>query len=435
MNNDFEQQVLAEMLECSSCTDIEKTCAEKLESMDIDEMIANLPALPYVLDRMLDYIFSNGLTTGDETKDDVLDEWLYEEKNATGATNYLVLRDAIGEAITKGECGLRMYNGALYTVKKGHYALLVSKHDGIEEVVAYFMKEDGGLIDNDTVKWDELETYGDVMSFFDDKGLILLDDGDFVNLRNDTSELHGHSPFLLDKQRTALLLSTYERLNYDINYDGPGRIIIRPNDGFKSGEDNDVSTGALVDNSGAAMARRAEDAKKEARRVANEIKNSSSDAVVLLSKAFGDKVEHLPRVTKATEFFGWLEQESVIVAEVLGMSPTLLELGRIHGNVSVEAIIDNAMLNTIIPRRESYATQFSWMISRYLGLPKVYFDKYDLQQVDDENENRKKMSEVIRNLALANKSFESAEVTRLIDEFSQMLRTSLYDGGGNLRTL
>ena len=113
-----------------------------------------------------------------------------------------------------------------------------------------------------------------------------------------------------------------------------------------------------------------EKAKEEARRIAREIKSSTSDSVILLSNGFDKDIEHLERVTKATEFFDWLSNEGVILAQAMGMAPSLLELGKISGNVSMEKIIDNSMLNNIVPLREQYAIQFSEFISNHLKIQK-----------------------------------------------------------------
>ena len=282
-------------------------------------------------------------------------------------------------------------------------------------------------------EWADFSYYRDIEDWFDENGLILLDPSEFVNLRNDLSEMHGKSPFLEDKQRTRLLLSVYKRLNYDIQYDGPGRIIVRPKGAYDTGEE--LSTAALINNSGAAQTQRNEEAKKEVARVAKEIKSSSSDAVIALSNGFDDKITHLPRVTKATEFFEWLQQEGMIVSQILGMSPVLMEVGSWSGNVSMQYIIDNAMLNTIVPMREKYAIQFSAMIAKLIGVKKVYFNKYDMKQAEDENARREKIATVIKDLSTAYRQTNDDNLKTLIDEFAEVLRTSVYDENNKLRPL
>ena len=434
--DDYKQEILDDMNNCiSPCQDIPTTCENKCKVVNLDWLVENLPGMNYVKNRALNYIFSNGMAAGDEEGDKVLDKWLYETKNRMGSSNYLALREAIGFAIVFGECGLRMYEGHLYPYRKGHYGIFYDMHDGITDIVAYYIRKDGGEVNEDLDKreWEKWESYTDVLKWFDEKELILLDPSEFVNLRNDTSEMHGKSPLLQDKQRIKLLLSVYERLNYDIEYDGPGRIILRPKQDFITGEE--VSTTSVINNSPAAQEQRTKDALKEAARVARDIKTSTSDAVITISSGFQDKIEHLPRVTKATEFFDWISNEGVIVAQILGMSSVLVEVGKWSGNVSMEKVIDDAMVNTIVPLRELYAVQFSEMICSELGVSKVYFDKYDMKQAEDENIARNNMANVIYKLSQSATLLENTEVSALITEVAQVLRKSLYDDNGNLRSL
>lgn len=437
------QDVLEEMLACDTvCGNLGAKKIDKYSEYsvaDIDELLDQLPGVTYVLDRIVNYIFSNGLTTGDEDMDkDVLDPWLYEQKNRRGVTNYEELKTTVRLSKAYGECGLRMYEGNVYHYKRGQYGMIVLTEDGIEEVQAFFIRENGKPIERDInmEDFDKFETYADITDYFKEHELILLDpETEFINVKNDTSELHGESPFARDKQRMELMLSVYERLNYDIEYDGPGRIIIRPKDGRIASDNNDISTGQIIDNSVPAQQKRNEKARQEVKRVAREIKESSSDSVILLSNAFGENIEHLPRVTKATEFFDWISNDTVIISQILGMSPTLLEVGKLHGNVSVEKIIDNAMLNSIIPQREGFAVQFSKMVASALGVTKIYFDKYDMLQVEDENNTRVKVTEMIKNISYANKATPSEDMEKVIDDLSDLLRNSLYNDKGRLITL
>lgn len=431
-----DQEVLTDILTCNTvCGDLGRVpeCKSDSSVSRIDWLMENLPGIEYVKDRMVNYIFSNGLAAGTDSDNRTLDEWLYNGINLTGQSNYMVLQQAIGWALTYGCAGLRWYEDNLYCFKRGKYGTIIDKHDGVTEIVAYFIHKDGKDVDKD-FKLDDLKEGESVESYFSEKGYILLDPSEFVSLRNDTSELYGSSPLLKDKQRVDLLLASYGRLNYDINYDGPGRIVLRPRDGFVSG-DNESSTTEVINTSLGAQQKRIEEAKAEVKRVAKQIKESSSDSVVLLSNAFSENIEHLPRVTKATEFFDWIGNEGVILSQLLGMSPTLLEVGQIHGNVSVEKIIDNSMLNTIIPKREQYAVQFTNMISSHIGVPKVYFDKYDLQQVQDENEVRANVAYIVQKLASADKASPNDTVKATITAFANYLNDSIFDDDGNIKDM
>lgn len=430
IKKDIRQEVLKELLSCSACGDIGEP--PKKERDDIDYLLENLPGVTYVSSRMTNYIFSNGLTTGDQAKDEILNDWLYAQRNNEGSSNYHVLREVVRNAALYGECGLRMYEGNLYAYERGKYGILLDQTEGINNIIGYFIREDGKQIEEviDAKEYSHVGTYEDIIKFFEDRDLIFLSQNEFRNIRNDTSKLHGICPFVKDRQRVDLLLSTYERMNYDIEYDGPGRIIVRPKDGYAEAGDNDISTGTVLSET---VRDNYENAKREIKRVAKEIKDSTSDSVIALSNAFDKEITHLPRVTKSTEFFDWQSKEVEIVAQIMGMSPTLIETGHIYGNVSVEKIIDNGMLNTIIPMRESYAVQFSELISTALNLPKVYFNKYDLQQVQDENVVRHEVAEIIRNLSTAIKnSGGDDEVKAVMEDFAKYLGNSIYDTKGNM---
>ena len=436
-NEEYLQEVLDDMNRC------DKTCTglavdrPKLHIRDVDWLLDNLPGIDYVLDRILNYIFANGVTTGVDEQDDRLEKWLYDDMNRLDATNYSTLSAAIGEAIVRGCCGIRLYDGNLYVVSKGYYGALTLQEDGVKEIVGYFMRKDLDRVEAEikTEEWSDFNAYEDVTRWFDDNGYILLDRTEFANLRNDSSTLFGYSPLLKDKQRINLILAVYERLNYDIKYDGPGRIILHTKDGFVSDEKNEVSTTEVLNNAPGMVKERYEEAKQEARRIAKDLKDSTSDAVGVMSGAFDKDITHLPRVTKATEFLDWLDVDMVVMAQILGMSPTLLEVGELHGNVSTEKIIDTAMLNTIIPMREKYAIQFSDLIAGRLGVSKVSFNKYDMVQTQDENEIRAKVADIIKSLSYSYKAVETPEVRDSIVDCVELLKTSLYDKEGNIRSL
>lgn len=449
MTKEREEFILDDYDNCiDPCTDIVSKCKPEIDGpykvVDLDYLVRMLPGMNYVKNRALSYIFSNGLTAGGETDDEKLDKWLYEKRNPIGASNFHVLREAIGNAIVYGECGLRRYGNNLYVYEKGHFGILYDKQNGVTQIEAYFIRKDGDLVDEDLDKseWDQFESYSDIVQWFDDRKLILLDPTEFVNLRSDMTKLHGLSPLLQDTQRVRLLLAVYERLNYDIRYDGPGRIILFAKS--RNDTDEDQSTTSVITN-GTGPARESIFAKalKEAKRVAQQIKKSSSDQVITLSDGFEKDIKHLPRVTKATEFMDWINNEGVIIAQILGMSAVLVEVGKWSGNVSMEKVIDDAMLNTIVPFREVYAVQFSPLVSRIVGVPKVFFNKYDSSRAEEENAARQKIANVIRDLSVSAKNvradggdIETADnLDKLITEVSEVLRKSLYDDNGNVRAL
>jgi len=446
--NDEDRRLLDEIVRdwatCNQVCDVAVPKKREQRGLDkVDEYMRVLPGADYVLTQTLNYIFSNGVTTGSIVQDKKLDAFLYR-KNEEGTTNLHVLRDTIGMAITHGACGLRWMNGNIYQYKWGKYRILTLKRNGIRVVVGYLIAKDGDNVPPVKFDFDEYKDYADFIRDIDDKGLILLDTKEFMVIRNDTSELYGHSPLLRDEARLDLLTAVYERLNYDIRYDGPGRIIIRPKDGFRSGDANDISTTAVISEALNAQKQDNENLLKEARRVAKQIQGSSSDSVIVLSNAFDDKIEHLERVTKATEFFTWIKNDTLLLAQDFGMSPSLLELGNVSGNVSMTSIIDLAMTNSIVPLRERYAQQFSIFIAQHLGVEKVYFNIYEMAQQEDENTMRTKIVNMMSLLNAMRYTEGSGEneveriqpkAMQLFEDLADMLSANLHNEVNQLEEL
>ena len=436
--NDEDRRVLDEIVEnwakCNQVCDVAVPKKRRDYGLEkVDEYMRVLPGADYVLTQTLNYIFSNGVTTGSIVDDKKLDAFLYR-KNDEGTTNLHVLHDTIGMAITHGACGLRWLNGNIYQYKWGTYRILTLLRNGIRVVVGFLVSKKGDKVPPIKFDFEKYTEYEDFLRDIEDKGLILLDTNEFMVMRNDTSLPYGHSPLLRDEARLDLLTAVYERLNYDIRYDGPGRIIIRPKDGFASGDMNDISTTAVISEALKAQDKENKALLNEAKRVAKQIQGSSSDSVIVLSNAFSDKIEHLERVTKATEFFTWIKNDTLLLAQDFGMSPSLLELGNVSGNVSMTSIIDLAMTNSIVPLRERYAQQFSLFIANHLGVEKVYFNIYEMAQQEDENTMRTKVVNMMSLLnAMRIKGANGEEdviqpkAQQLFNDLADMLSNNLHN--------
>lgn len=353
----------------------------------IDYFRKNLPTLSYVENQFLNFLFSNGLTTGDDEQDkNILEPFLYSH-NIMGVTNYEVLRSAVIESREYGRCGIRWlsYEDGIVLVPHDRYTSLQvwdKEYKGFKRTVAYAiaLTDEAVVTGEEPLEIDREEYVNTGQLVTKNKDIIIVSPDEFINLRNNTSKENGESIFERDIQRFRLLSQVYERLNYDIKYDGPGRVIFWLKDDIISNASNEMSTGEIISQLSNDKDKRAEKAHKELEQIANAIKNSTSDNVILSPSMFEDKIDHLPRVTKATEFFDWLDQEGVIIAQNFGISPGLIELGNVSGNVSMEKIIDNAMVNDIVPLREAIAVQISHVISSKLGVQKIYFNKYELKQ-------------------------------------------------------
>lgn len=446
--NDEDRRLLDEIVRdwatCNQVCDVAVPKRPRQYGLEkVDEYMRVLPGADYVLTQTLNYIFSNGVTTGSISDDVKLDKFLYR-KNDEGTTNLHVLRDTIGMAITHGACGLRWLNGNIYQYKWGTYRILTLLKNGIRGVVGFLIAKDGGRVPPTKFEFDKYTEYADFLRDIDDKGLILLDTKEFMVIRNDTSEYYGHSPLLRDEARLDLLTAVYERLNYDIRYDGPGRIIIRPKDGFRNGDTNDISTTAVISDVLKQQKKENEDLLREARRVAKQIQGSSSDSVIVLSNAFDKDIDHLERVTKATEFFAWIKNDTLLLAQDFGMSPSLLELGGVSGNVSMTSIIRTAILNSIVPLREKYAQQFSEFLADRLGVEKLYFNSYDLDEAEDPNTMRTKIVNILSLLNAMRMTEGEGEnekeviqplAQQLFDDFAEMLSDNIHNELNQLEEL
>ena len=431
------EDMLRQWAECSSVCDVAVPKKKKKEGLEkADRYMKILPGAEYVLTQTLNYIFSNGLTTGSINQDEILDDFLYR-KNDRGNTNLSELRETIGMAITHGGSGLRWDKGNVYQYKWGTFRVLTYTEDGIEKLLGYVVAEDGGKVPHFTFDANDMVEYEDFLRRLKEQKMILLTEEEFIVIRNDTSEWYGSSPLLADEERLDLLVAVYERLNYDIKYDGPGRIIIRPKDGYVQGEENEVSSSAVMAGALEGNDKRIDALKKDAARVASDLKKSSSDSVIVLSNAWAEKIEHLERVTKATEFFEWIKNDTLVLAQDFGMSPSLLELGGISGNVSMTSIISVAMTNSIVPLREKYATQFSAFLSRPLGLDKIYFNKYEMEQREDENTMRTKIVNIMSLLNAMRDENDNIrpDALKLFNEFAEMLSNNIHNENGVLEEL
>lgn len=429
--------ILEKWLECTTC-DIAVPHKRRKEGLEkADRYMEILPGADYVLTQTLNYIFSNGITTGSINEDELLNGFLYR-KNEKENINLSELKNIIGMAITHGASGMRWVDGNIYQYKWGTYRVLTFLDNGIEKVLGYVVSKKGEKVPYFDLKDASISEYEDFIRDLDKRDLMLLTTDEFMVVRNDTSLPYGYSPLLKDEARLDLMTAVYERLNYDIRYDGPGRIIIRPKEGYtQGGEGNEVSTSAVLKDSLEGEDRRVQRIKEEVRRVADDMKKSKSDSVIVLSNAFDKDITHLPRVTKATEFLEWLENDTAILAQDMGMAPSLLELGHISGNVSMNSILDNSMLNTIVPLREKYATQFSSFLSHHLGVTKIYFNLYEMQQAEDENSVRTKWVNMMAQLnAMTDGEGKiRPEALQLFKDYSDMLSENIHNENGVLEEL
>lgn len=422
-----EQDILNKMLECNACSDITGQIVRYDYGLNkrekIDRMYELLPTVDYAKDQAVNYIFSDGIVASTLNETEILNGFL-EQRNNDGTSNFSTLRECVGWAIIDGECGLRYFDGSLYIYKSGYFGIIYEVEDGITKVYGYVVSKERRLLTD--INLDDYSLYDYLEQ---DEDLLVLSTDEFVHIRNDISFLHGQSPLLTDQLRLDLLITAYQQLLKDLKYDGPGRIIIRPRDGFAKGEENDISTGKILDSGMVSEQIRAQKAKQEAARVAEEIKNSSSDSVVVLSTGFDKEITHLERVTKATEFLEWVQdKEGPIISEVIGIEARLLGYGHQAGNVAMNKVIDNAMKNNIIPLRTAYQVQFADFIGYILNITGVRYGDHIFEEQEAFSAVQERTVDMMVKLAGIGQN-------ELVDSLGQMLRDTLYDDNNNLKKL
>jgi len=437
-----EEQLLDDMLMCDTvCGETGKFKRTKKAYIEdfVEWFVNNLPSVPYVLEQKTNLAFSNSLTTGDESEDVVLNNFLFA-KNIKGETNYSVLRENYENSEVYGKDGLRWLSleDGIINVPSKNYASLTEDDEeyyGFKDTVGYLISTDGRKMwktDTKGLEFDRdiLERQGVIID--KKKHLMIVSQDEFLNVRNDISSEDGKSPFKQEQLRVALIAAVLERLNYDIEYDGPGRLIVRVDDDYIKGKDNEISATKVLDSSVRAERGREEKVKKEVASISEQIKKSSSDNIIALSNAFGKEILHLPRVTKATDLLDWLLNEGeVVAAQILKIPATLLGIGKISGNISMEKILDKDMLTAIIPDREAYITQVSAFLAPKLGVDKICFDKYEMKQVADENDKRIKVVGMVEKLRRTG----NPEDDKVADALADMLMADLKGGNGELKRL
>ena len=435
-----KDNIVEDMLACQPCIDIKKFNVTKCKGRKrkLEYYRREVPGLEYVMRKKMNYIFSSGMTAGSTENNVKLNEFL-KRRNAQGVPNLQVLASAIEKADYWGECGLRRIGDDIYIVEPGTYQTATMWVNGVHIPVGYIISDKGHYLGDIKIDLDkeEIKSLDDIVEHLRSEGYIWIDadSSDFINLRNDTSKLHGDPAILRDKERLDLLISTYRRLNYDVVFDGPGRIVLRVKGGYLEAEEGqDLSAKKVVSETASTRINRRNQAIEEAKKIAKTIQNSSSDNVIVLGDEFDKNIEKLERVTKATEFFDWLEYDVYTVAQVLGFDGTLVGVSRFAGNVAMNAVIDDAILSCVIPLREHYSVQFSPLLANILNVEEVKFDKYNLRQTETSLDKLERVVNMIFKLQAGAKKDESADRT-LENTLQEIANESLYNDNNKLKLL
>lgn len=378
----------------------------------IDWYYHNLPGVDYVVDNIVNLIFSNGLTTGDEKQDEKLDDFLYS-KNAEGITNKSIIIAAVKEMLIYGKCGLRKLSkeDGVVLVKSANYGSIREyneEHKGFKQTIGYAVST------NCEKMWDiDLEALNiDYQQFLKDGTLlardqqnnervIILSKDEMLNLRNDITQEHGESPFKRDRLRVKMLETLYERIVYDLEYDGLGRIVLRLKNGYNLDSVSGTNeTSAILDTTEEAKKERLYDAQEQAKALARQLKSAGPESVIIIGGDYADNIERYPRQVDAKDYSFYIQdtKDVEIMGQIFDVPSVLIDVGSTNGNISQESKIDQAMQNAVVPMRERIALQLSSFLADWIGVDKIYFDKYEMKQAVNENERRGEIVDQITKL-------------------------------------
>lgn len=379
----------------------EHTIMEDLNT--VEELALNLPDVDYILDNIVNYMFTNSLTTKNNSEDDgkvltddgKLYEYLYS-LNFNGQRNIDVLKTVARNYNKYGYCGLlNTGDGLAYVPPYSIVACVVDYKEKpvLNQTLAYLIRKDYAY----TTPYDRLTgnnrsvtTYSDkeIMKIIKnpkeyEKEVMVVTEKEFACVRLDTSKVFGMSPLLKDRKRIQLLLNVIDRMNYDITRNGVGTLAIQAKDTLEDQIEESVEQGTsftggdLLDMGRTAKADRSKKIADDMTKLADELANTENNDVIVYSGNF-DNLEQLERDTKVTDFLDFLEQYApAIVCQLFGVPARLLDLNKTVSNIGTYSIIDNAMKNTIIPRRDHFLGQCMAVLENATGFKHIQFASYE----------------------------------------------------------
>ena len=367
---------------------------ENLE--EIEQLALDLPDVDYILDNIVNYMFTNSLTTDYYGKDKILFDFL-QDKNFNGERNYDVLKQIAKGYRKYGYYGLLSTKEGLvgihpkdilacvidypkmpvlrqnltYLIKKGdYYRTPYVQKTGNPRIASDYSEEDINAILKDP------EAYkNDVM---------VVTSEEFSCVRLDTSQVFCMSPMLKDRKRVELILNILNRMNYDISRNGIGTIALQAKDTLEEQIEESVeqgsafSSGELLDMGRTAKAERTQKIVEDMNAFAEKLSETEFNDAIVYSGNF-QNLEQLERDTKATDFLDYLSQYvPAIICQMFGVPARLFDLNKTVSNIGTYSIIDNAMKNTIIPMREHFLGQIVGLLQHATGLKEhIKFDSYE----------------------------------------------------------
>lgn len=367
---------------------------ENLE--DIERLALDLPDVDYILDNIVNYMFTNYLTTEDFDKDKVLRDYLYK-LNFNGQRNYDVLKQVAKGYRKYGYYGLLNTGEGLVGVHpKDILACVIDypKKPVLRQTLTYLIKNTNTYItpyDRKTGNNRPVNDYSaeDIQKILENpeefkNEVLVVTDKEFACVRIDTSQVFCMSPLLKDRKRVELILNILNRMNYDISRNGIGTIALQAKDTLEEQIEESVeqgtafSGGELLDMGRTAKGERTKKIIEDMNAFAEKLSETEFNDAIVYSGNF-QNLEQLERDTKATDFLDYLSQYvPAIICQMFGVPARLFDLNKTVSNIGTYSIIDNAMKNTIIPMRDHFLGQVIHILQNATNLSEhIKFDSYE----------------------------------------------------------
>ena len=367
---------------------------ENLE--DIERLALDLPDVDYILDNIVNYMFTNYLTTESFDKDKELRDYLYG-LNFNGQRNYDVLKQVAKGYRKYGYYGLLNTGEGLVGVHpKDILACVIDypKKPVLRQTLTYLIKNTNTFItpyDRKTGNNRPVNDYSaeDIQKILENpeeykNEVLVVTDKEFACVRIDTSQVFCMSPLLKDRKRVELILNILNRMNYDISRNGIGTIALQAKDTLEEQIEESVeqgtsfSSGELLDMGRTAKGERTKKIIEDMNAFAEKLSETEFNDAIVYSGNF-QNLEQLERDTKATDFLDYLSQYvPAIICQMFGVPARLFDLNKTVSNIGTYSIIDNAMKNTIIPMRDHFIGQVVHIIQNASGLSEhIKFDSYE----------------------------------------------------------
>jgi len=367
---------------------------ENLE--DIERLALDLPDVDYILDNIVNYMFTNYLTTENFDKDKTLRDYLYS-LNFNGQRNYDVLKQVAKGYRKYGYYGLLNTGDGLVGVHpKDILACVIDypKKPVLRQTLTYLIKNTNTYItpyDRKTGNNRPVNDYSadDIQKILDNpeeykNEVLVVTDKEFACVRIDTSQVFCMSPLLKDRKRVELILNILNRMNYDISRNGIGTIALQAKDTLEEQIEESVeqgtsfSSGELLDMGRTAKGERTKKIIEDMNAFAEKLSETEFNDAIVYSGNF-QNLEQLERDTKATDFLDYLSQYvPAIICQMFGVPARLFDLNKTVSNIGTYSIIDNAMKNTIIPMRDHFLGQVIHILQNATNLSEhIKFDSYE----------------------------------------------------------